>query len=70
MCVEYQNGNKMIPHKDFQYLPIIPRLQIFFISKEMSMHTKSPKEKMVVEEDVLRHIADNEAWKDFNKEFP
>jgi hypothetical protein len=25
---------------------------------------------MVVEEDVLRHIADNEAWKDFNKEFP
>ena len=33
------------------------------------MHTKWHKEKRVVEENVLGHLADGEAWKHFDRKF-
>ena len=52
-----------------RYFPIIPRLQRFFVTKELSSHSKWHKEKRIVEENVLRHPADGEAWKHFDNEF-
>ena len=62
-------GNKKIPHKVLRYFPIIPRLQRFFESKKTSRFTKWHKEQRVPEKNVLRHPADGEAWKHFDKEF-
>jgi hypothetical protein len=62
-------AKRKIPHKVLRYFPIIPRLQRFFVSKEASMNTKWHKEKRVAQSGILRHPADGEAWKHFDKEF-
>ena len=62
-------GKRKVPHKVLRYFPIIPRLQRFFVSKELSENTRWHKDKRVAEDNIMRHPADGEAWKFFDKEF-
>jgi hypothetical protein len=63
------NGIKKVPQKVLRYFPIIPRLQRFFVSTELSTQTRWHKEKRVVDDEVLRHPADGKAWKHFDENF-
>ncbi|XP_028076149.1 uncharacterized protein LOC114278323 [Camellia sinensis] len=58
---------KKIPHKVLRYFPLKPRLQRLFISRKTAIDMKWHKDKRVEKENVLRHPADSEAWKDFDK---
>ncbi|XP_062116190.1 uncharacterized protein LOC133830269 [Humulus lupulus] len=62
-------GNK-IPHKKMQYFPITPRLQRLFMSHHTSSDMRWHKEECVDTEGVLRHPADAEVWKDFDRQYP
>ncbi|XP_062112702.1 uncharacterized protein LOC133823866 [Humulus lupulus] len=61
---------KKIPHKKMQYFPITPRLQRLFMSHHTSSDMRWHKEERVDTEGVLRHPADAEAWKDFDRQYP
>jgi hypothetical protein len=63
------NGIKKVPHKVLRYFPIIPRLQRFFVSTELSKHTRWHKDKRIVEEGVLRHPTNGKACKHFDEKF-
>jgi hypothetical protein len=63
------NGIKKVPQKVLRNFPIIPRLQRFFVSTELSTQTRWHKEKRVVDDEVLRHPADGKAWKQFDDNF-
>uniref|UniRef100_M1BNA0 TNP2, partial n=1 Tax=Solanum tuberosum TaxID=4113 RepID=M1BNA0_SOLTU len=65
------NGReKKIPHKVLRYFPLKPRLQRLFMSKKTSVNMRWHKEKHLDEENVLKHPADSEAWKEFDKNHP
>ncbi|WMV59292.1 hypothetical protein MTR67_052677 [Solanum verrucosum] len=62
------NGkDKKIPHKVLRYFPLKPRLQRLFMSSKTSVDMRWHTEKHLDEENVLRHLADSEAWKEFDK---
>ncbi|XP_062100451.1 uncharacterized protein LOC133806357 [Humulus lupulus] len=61
---------KKIPHKKMQYFPITPRLQRLFMSCHTSSDMRWHKEERVDTEGVLRHPADAEVWKDFDRQYP
>ncbi|KAK2652614.1 hypothetical protein Ddye_012470 [Dipteronia dyeriana] len=64
----YDDGrNKRVPQKVLRHFPLIPRLQRLFISKKTVMDMRWHKDKRV-DDGVLRHPADSEAWKDFELE--
>ncbi|KAL6587746.1 hypothetical protein OROMI_000724 [Orobanche minor] len=56
---------KNVPHKQLRYMPLIPRLQRLYASKDsseaMRWHKESPRE-----EGVMTHPSDGEAWKKFD----
>ena len=51
------------------YFPLTSRMQRLFKSRHTSDNMRWHKEKRVDTEGVLRHRADAEAWKHFDKEF-
>jgi len=61
-----QVGRKKVPHKVLHYFPIIPHLQRLFISMQRAQMARWHKDKRVVVENEMRHLADGEAWKDFD----
>ncbi|XP_062074910.1 uncharacterized protein LOC133778915 [Humulus lupulus] len=61
---------KKIPHKKMQYFLITPRLQRLFMSRHTSSDMRWHKEEHVDTEGVLRHPADAEVWKDFDRQYP
>ncbi|XP_062076859.1 uncharacterized protein LOC133781794 [Humulus lupulus] len=61
---------KNVPVKKMHYFPITPRLQRLFMSRHTSEEMRWHKEKRLNTEGVLRHPADGEAWKDFDKQYP
>ncbi|XP_062085595.1 uncharacterized protein LOC133791693 [Humulus lupulus] len=61
---------KNVPVKKMHYFPITPCLQRLFISRHTSEEMRWHKEKRLNTEGVLRHPADGEAWKDFDKQYP
>ncbi|XP_062102062.1 uncharacterized protein LOC133810687 [Humulus lupulus] len=61
---------KKIPHKKMQYFPITPRLQRLFMSRHTSSDMRWHKEEHVDKKGVLRHPADAEVWKDFDRQYP
>ncbi|XP_050109451.1 uncharacterized protein LOC126588404 [Malus sylvestris] len=64
-----QNRKNKIPQKVMRYLPLKPRLQRLY----MSMHTLTDMrwhKEGRVNDDVTRHPADGEAWKDFDRMYP
>lgn len=60
---------KKIPHKILRYFPLTPRLQRLFMSSITCTDMRWHKEKRV-DDGVLRHPADGEAWKDFDRQYP
>ncbi|CAL9030086.1 unnamed protein product [Prunus brigantina] len=64
-----QNRTTKIPQKVMCYLPLKPRLQRLYMSTHTSTDMRWHKEKRV-DDDVMRHPADGEAWKEFNRTFP
>ncbi|KAM2967802.1 hypothetical protein FF1_028024 [Malus domestica] len=51
------------------YLPLKPRLQRLYMSTHTAIDMRWHKEKWV-DDDVLRHSVDREAWKEFDRTFP
>lgn len=60
---------KKVPVKVLRYFPLIPRLKRIFMSKKtaelMTWHETGRKK-----DDLLRHPADTQAWKELDKNFP
>ncbi|KAL6596879.1 hypothetical protein ACP70R_047013 [Stipagrostis hirtigluma subsp. patula] len=67
---ERKGKTTRIPRKVLHYMPLIPRLQRLFTNKEIASDLRYHKEKRVVEENVLRHPADGEAWKHVDRIYP
>ncbi|XP_060962041.1 uncharacterized protein LOC133032191 [Cannabis sativa] len=61
---------KKIPYKKMQYFPITPRLQRLFMSRHTSTDMRWHKEERVDTDGELRHPADAEVWKDFDRQYP
>ncbi|KAI5328423.1 hypothetical protein L3X38_027820 [Prunus dulcis] len=64
-----QNRTTKIPQKVMRYLPLKPRLQRLYMSTHTATDMRWHKEKWV-DDDVMRHPADGEAWKEFDRTFP
>ncbi|RVX00750.1 hypothetical protein CK203_026403 [Vitis vinifera] len=60
---------KKIPHKSLRFFPLKPRLQRLFMSRHTTSDMRWHKEKRV-DDGVLRHPADAEAWKSFDRMYP
>ncbi|KAI3443810.1 hypothetical protein Pfo_000475 [Paulownia fortunei] len=58
---------KKIPQKVLPYFSLKPRLKRLFLSKHIARDLRWHKEKRVETNRVLRHPADVEAWKGFDK---
>ncbi|XP_028117214.1 uncharacterized protein LOC114314886 [Camellia sinensis] len=61
------NGGKKIPHKVLRYFSLTPRLKRLYMSKKTATDMRWHNEKRV-DDDILRHPVDGEAWKDFDKQ--
>ncbi|XP_028072683.1 uncharacterized protein LOC114274904 [Camellia sinensis] len=73
-CTEsrYKLNNKTgkkIPHKILRYFPLTPRLKRLYMSKKTAAYMRWHKDKRM-DDGVLRHPADSEAWKDFDRLHP
>lgn len=67
---KFNNGKgKKIPHKILRYFPLIPRLKRLYMSKKTAVDMRWHKEKRV-EDEILRHPADGEEWKNFDQRHP
>ncbi|CAL2237470.1 unnamed protein product [Prunus armeniaca] len=64
-----QNRTTKIPQKVMRYLPLKPRLQRLYMPTHTATDMRWHKEKQV-DDDVMRHPADGEAWKEFDRTFP
>ncbi|XP_050115699.1 uncharacterized protein LOC126593651 [Malus sylvestris] len=64
-----QNRNTKIPQKVMRYLPLKPRLQRLYMSMHTATDMRWHKEGRV-NDDVMRHPADGEAWKEFDRMYP
>lgn len=64
-----KSNNKKIPVKKMWYFPLKPRLQrLYWSSKTSSLMTWHSDHR--IEDGVLRHPADSQAWKHFDKMYP
>ncbi|CAN6692478.1 unnamed protein product [Malus baccata var. baccata] len=63
------NRNTKIPQKVMRYLPLKPRLQRLYMSMHTATDMRWHKEGRV-NDDVMRHPADGEAWKEFDRMYP
>ncbi|XP_068304214.1 uncharacterized protein [Pyrus communis] len=64
--VTSQNRKTKIPQKVMRYLPLKPRLQRLYMSMHTANDMRWHKERRV-NDDVMRHHADGEAWKEFDR---
>ncbi|BBH02706.1 transposable element gene [Prunus dulcis] len=64
-----ENRTTKIPQKVMRYLPLKPRLQRLYMSTHTATDMRWHKEKRV-DDDVMWHPADGEAWKEFDRTFP
>ncbi|XP_028114517.1 uncharacterized protein LOC114312475 [Camellia sinensis] len=64
----YGKGKK-IPHKTLRYFLLTSRLQRLYMSRKTAIDMRWHKEKRV-DDGILRHSADGEAWKDFDRQHP
>ncbi|CAL2259321.1 unnamed protein product [Prunus armeniaca] len=64
-----QNRMTKIPQKVMCYLPLKSRLQRLYMSTHTATYMRWHNEKRV-DDDVMRHPANGEAWKEFDRTFP
>lgn len=62
------NGKK-IPHKVLRYFPLTPRLRRLYMSRKIATDMRWHRDKRV-DDGLLRHPADSEEWKDFDRNYP
>ncbi|KAL5827892.1 hypothetical protein ACOSQ3_019743 [Xanthoceras sorbifolium] len=62
----FQIENKRIPAKQVRYFPLVPRLQMLFMSSKTSSFMKWHMEGHT-NDGVLRHPADSRAWKEIKE---
>uniref|UniRef100_J3N129 Transposase-associated domain-containing protein n=1 Tax=Oryza brachyantha TaxID=4533 RepID=J3N129_ORYBR len=67
---EHNRENKRVPRKVLRYFPLIPRLQRLYMNKEIASDLRYHSDKRIVQDNVLRHPSDGEAWKDLDKRYP
>ncbi|KAH9668232.1 hypothetical protein KPL70_021335 [Citrus sinensis] len=67
---KFEGSKKKVPLKVLRYFPLKPRLQRLFISRHTARDMRWHQEKRVVKEGILRHPADGEAWKEFDRLYP
>ena len=65
-----EEKGKKVAHKVMRYFPIIPRLKCLYGSRYIAEDMRWHYDKRPVVDGVLRHPADGEAWKDFDKKYP
>ena len=63
-------SGKNVPVKVLYYFPVRYRLQRMFMSAHTAKDMRWHKERIISNDDILRHPSDGEAWKQFNEEFP
>ncbi|CAM8953846.1 unnamed protein product [Rhodiola kirilowii] len=61
--------DRMIPRKVVRYFPLTPRLQRLYMSAHIAKEMRWHKERKV-KNGLIRHPADSEAWKAFDKKYP
>ena len=66
----YKSKGSKIPRKVLRYFPLKPRLQRLYAHKEIALDMRWHKEKRVDDGNTMRHPADSEAWKHFDKLYP
>lgn len=60
---------KKIPHKVLRYFPLTPRLKRLYMSRTRAEDMRWYKDKQV-DDEILRHPADSDEWKEFNTQYP
>ncbi|XP_028063808.1 uncharacterized protein LOC114267026 [Camellia sinensis] len=60
---------KKIPHKVLRYFPLTPRLKRLYMSRKTAKDMRWYKNKRV-DDEILRHLADNDEWKEFDAQHP
>ncbi|KAM6544118.1 hypothetical protein CsatB_008565 [Cannabis sativa] len=68
--VDNNTKGKKVPRKVMRYFPLTPRLMRKYASRHIAQHMRWHHEERIKEEGVLRHPADGEAWKDFDRNNP
>nr|XP_027087916.1 uncharacterized protein LOC113709365 isoform X2 [Coffea arabica] len=66
----YKMAGSRVPRKVLRYFPLKPRLQRLYTHKEIASDMRWHKEKCVHDDNIMRHPADSEAWKDFDRLHP
>ncbi|KAJ9553591.1 hypothetical protein OSB04_017636 [Centaurea solstitialis] len=67
----YEDVGNKIPMKTVRYLPLTLRLQRLYMSKYTANHMRwHGQRETSPHDDVLRHPADGEAWKNFDRSYP
>ena len=64
-----QKGKKVL-HKVIRYFPLMPYLKYLYAPRHTAEDMRWHYDKWLVVDRVLRHLADEEAWKDFDKKYP
>ncbi|XP_055961007.1 uncharacterized protein LOC126672505 [Mercurialis annua] len=59
---------KKVAQKILRHFPLVPRLQMLFMSKDIGENMRWHKEKRV-DDDTIRHPADATEWKDFDQKY-
>ncbi|XP_066396301.1 uncharacterized protein [Miscanthus floridulus] len=65
-----ETGNKRVPHKVLRHFPLLPRLKRIFASKRTFEETQWHKKMRTPVDNVMSHLADGEAWKEFDTREP
>ncbi|XP_027067621.1 uncharacterized protein [Coffea arabica] len=66
----YKMAGSRVPRKVLHYFPLKPRLQRLYTHKEIASDMRWHKEKCVHDDNIMRHPADSEAWKHFDRLHP
>lgn len=59
----------MVPRKVLRYFPVKPRLQRLYMSRKTAKDMQWHKGEDRLNDDIMRHPADSNAWKSFDEEF-
>lgn len=59
---------RKVPQKVLRYFPLIPRLKCMYMCSKIAVHMRWHKEKLV-DDGYMRHPADSNEWKNFDKNF-
>ncbi|CAM8960376.1 unnamed protein product [Rhodiola kirilowii] len=66
---QFGSKNK-VPKKTVKYFPLTPRLQRLYMSPHIASQMRWHANRNETDPKYIRHPADGESWKNFDKEFP